>query len=85
MIPKTNGVGINVLLPLIVTSVIHKIAPLHLQLSFLLQLTFALQDGRSPLHAASFKGHLDVVKTLIEAEANVNSDTKVGTHILSII
>ena len=29
---------------------------------------------------ASAKGHLDVVKTLIEAEANVNHTNKVGKH-----
>ena len=40
---------------------------------------FVLQDGMSPLMAASNAGHLDVVKTLIEAGANVNqTDTKVG-------
>ena len=48
-------------------------------------MTFILQDGRSPLHAASFKGHLEIVKTLIEAKANVNSTTKVGIHIFCII
>ena len=42
---------------------------------------FVLQDGRSPLHMASQEGHLDVVKTLIEAGANINQVTKVSTHI----
>ena len=32
----------------------------------------------SPLMAASNAGHLDVVKTLIEAGANVNQTTEVG-------
>lgn len=40
-------------------------------------MTFILQDGRSPLMIASKKGHLDVVKTLIEAGANVNQTYKV--------
>ena len=48
-------------------------------------MTFILQDGKSPLHAASFKGHLEIVKTLIEAKANVNSTTKIGIHIFCII
>ena len=39
---------------------------------------FVLQDGRSPLRTASLKGHLDVVKTLIEAGANVNQANKVS-------
>ena len=38
---------------------------------------FVLQDGESPLLAASFNGHPDVVKTLIEAGANVNQTDKV--------
>ncbi|KAL5510480.1 hypothetical protein EMCRGX_G006033 [Ephydatia muelleri] len=36
------------------------------------------KSGCSPLHMASFKGHLDTVKTLIEARANVNQATKGG-------
>ena len=43
----------------------------------LVMATFVLQSGCSPLHMASFKGHLDTVKTLIEARANVNQATKV--------
>ena len=39
---------------------------------------FVLQDGGSPLMTASGNGHLDVVKTLIEARANVNHTNKVG-------
>ena len=42
---------------------------------------FVLQDGRSPLHTASQEGHLDVVKTLIEAGANIDQANKVSTHI----
>ena len=41
---------------------------------------FVLQDGLSPLHMASQKGHLDVVKTLIEAGANINQANKVSTN-----
>ena len=43
----------------------------------LVMMTFVLQDGQSPLHAASEKGHFDIVRTLIEAGANVNQATKV--------
>ena len=42
---------------------------------------FVLQDGRSPLYMASQEGHLDVVKTLIEAGANIDQANKVSTHI----
>ena len=40
-------------------------------------MTFVLQDGWSPLYIASFNGHLDVVKTLMEAGANINQANKV--------
>ena len=39
--------------------------------------TLALQDGWSPLHLASNKGYLNIVKTLIEAGANINQADKV--------
>ena len=42
---------------------------------------FVLQHGRSPLYTSSFNGHLDVVKILIEAKADINQATKVSTHI----
>ena len=38
---------------------------------------FVLQDGWKPLIAASQNGHLEIVKTLIEAGANVNHTTEV--------
>ena len=47
----------------------------------LVMMIFVLQDGVSPLMLASNAKHLDlhlVVKTLIEAGANVNQTTKVG-------
>ena len=40
-------------------------------------MVFVFQDGGSLLRAASIKGHLDVVKTLIEVRANVNQTNKV--------
>ena len=40
-------------------------------------MVFVFQDGGSPLQAASFNGHLDLVKTLIEAGASVNHTNKV--------
>ena len=50
----------------------------------LVMMTFVLQNGRSPLYTASGKGHHEVVKTLIEAEAKVNQHYRVGTDIFSI-
>ena len=43
----------------------------------LVMMTFVLQCGWSPLYTASDAGHLDIVKTLIEAGANVNQATEV--------
>ena len=43
----------------------------------LVMMTFILQHGCSPLYAACDTGHLDIVKTLIEAGANVNQTDKV--------
>ena len=45
----------------------------------LVMMTFVLQDGCSPLNAASFDGHLGVVETLLEAGANINQASNVGT------
>lgn len=44
-------------------------------------MTFVLQDGWSPLNVASFNGHLDVVKTLMEAGASINQANKVHVHV----
>ena len=38
---------------------------------------FVLQDCKSPLYLASYTGHLDIVKTLIESGDNVNLADKV--------
>ena len=46
---------------------------------------FVLQDGWSPLYMACQKGHLDVVKTLIEAGVNIHQADKVSTHIPTCI
>ena len=43
----------------------------------LVMMTIVLQDGVSPLYIASSTGYLDIVKTLIEARANVNQADKV--------
>ena len=48
-------------------------------------MTFVLQEGRSPLLVASNEGHLDVVKTLIGAGANVNQTRKVGVFTLLFV
>eukprot|EP00731_Ephydatia_muelleri_P032496 Em0024g40a len=39
---------------------------------------FVFQNDCSPLYLASYKGHLDVVKTLFEAGANVDQSSKDG-------
>ena len=50
----------------------------------LVMMTFVLQNGWSPLNGASEKGHLDVVRTLLEAGANINQADKVGTYMMFI-
>ena len=45
----------------------------------LVMISFVLQNGQSPLYTASRNGHLEVMKTLIEAGANINQANKVGT------
>ena len=49
----------------------------HVTVQPLVMMTFVLQDGWSPLIIASLHGHLDVVKTLLEAGANINHAEKV--------
>ena len=43
-------------------------------------ITLAWQDGWSPLIVASRKGHVEVVRSLIEAGVNINHTDKVGTR-----
>ncbi|KAL5509672.1 hypothetical protein EMCRGX_G005075 [Ephydatia muelleri] len=50
----------------------------------LVTMTFVLQNGCSPLNAASDNGHLDVVETLLEAGANINQATKDGRTSLDL-
>ncbi|KAL5509622.1 hypothetical protein EMCRGX_G005022 [Ephydatia muelleri] len=45
---------------------------------------FVLQNGWSPLNAASRNGHLDVVETLLEAGANINQADKDGRTSLDL-
>ena len=47
--------------------------------------TFVLQDGWSPLYTSCLMGHLDVVKTLIEAGAIIDQTDKVRTHIATCV
>ena len=49
----------------------------HVTVQPLVMMTFVLQDGCRPLFAASGKGHLGVVKTLLETGANINQADKV--------
>ena len=46
-------------------------------------MTFVLQDGWSSLHIASFNGHLDIVRALIEAGASISQTNKVGTVLVN--
>ena len=46
-------------------------------------MTFVLQGGWSPLHRASFDGHLDIVRALIEAGASISQVDKVGTVLVN--
>ena len=46
-------------------------------------MTFILQDGWNSLHSASFNGHLDIVRVLIEAGANISQANKVGTVLVN--
>eukprot|EP00731_Ephydatia_muelleri_P034976 Em0089g7a len=47
-------------------------------------MTFVLQNGCSPLHVSCYGGHLDVVKTLLEAGANINQAMKDGKTSLDL-
>ena len=44
----------------------------------LVVMSFLSQNGVSPVMAATYHGHLDAVKALIEAGANVNQADKVS-------
>ena len=45
---------------------------------------FVLQNGASSLGTACNSGHLDVVKTLIEAGANINQAVKVSIYTATV-
>ena len=67
---------------------VHKQCLLHivcfidilLNSHFCWSIKFVLQFSNSPLYSASSEGHSAVLKTLIEAGANVNESNKVGDH-----
>ena len=40
-------------------------------------MVYLVQDGWTPLMAASFEGHADIVQTLIEAKAQINTQEEV--------
>ena len=46
---------------------------------------FVLQNDSSALMVASNKGHIDIVKTLIEAGANVNQTNKVPCMVYRLL
>eukprot|EP00731_Ephydatia_muelleri_P032661 Em0024g205a len=47
-------------------------------------MTFVLQGGWSSLHSASFNGHRDIVRALIEAGANISQTNKKGKTAMNI-
>ena len=49
----------------------------HVTVQPLVMMTFVSQDGWSPLHVSCCGGHLDVMKTLLEAGATINQANKV--------
>ena len=38
---------------------------------------YSIQNGWTPLMIASFEGHVDIVRTLIKAKAQINTQEKV--------
>ena len=40
-------------------------------------MVYLVQNGRTPLMAASSEGHADIVQTLIEAKAQINTQDEV--------
>ena len=40
-------------------------------------MVYLVQNGRTPLMTASFGGHTDIVQTLIEAKAQINTQDEV--------
>ena len=40
-------------------------------------MVYLVQDGWTPLMTASFEGHADIVQTLIEAKAQINTQEEV--------
>lgn len=41
---------------------------------------FIVQNGSSPLHLASYEGHIDIVKILLEHGAKVNATEEVKMY-----
>ena len=50
----------------------------------LVMMKFVLQNGWSPLHTASFNGHLDIMRELIEAGVSISQTNKVGTVLVRV-
>ena len=44
------------------------------------RLASPLQDGYTPLHCASYNGHVDALQALLEAGANPEATNNVSTH-----
>ena len=68
---------------------LHRSSMCLYDFTILLQAGWTPQDGWTPLMAASSEGHTDVVQTLIEAKAQINTRKKVccschqKTHIIT--
>ena len=50
----------------------------------LIIITLVFQDVWSPLPIASYNEHLDIVRALIEAEANISQANKVSTVFVTV-
>ena len=61
------------------SEIVQPLTIFHVTVQPLVMMTLVLQYGCSPLFAASFNGHLDIVKTQLDAGANINQATQVST------
>ncbi len=48
-------------------------------------MSLLLQDGSTALIWASYNGHLDIVRTLVEAKADINAKCKVRNQMMMMM